>query len=327
MFKNRSLTFLAMSVLGVAIGTAIAGCGSSRDDGKRRIAVIPKGTTHDFWKSVKAGAEKAGEEFGVNIIWTGTADEQDKEKQVQLVDSLAGTVDGICLAPIDRTSLVRPVERAKKIGVPTVIFDSGLEDSEITVSYVATDNRKGGEMAGEYMAKLLGGKGSVVMLRYAAGSESTEQREAGFLAAIAKYPDIKILADDQRAGSNAQVALQKSSSMLQANRGRIDGVFTVCEPNNKGMLQALEDEKLAGEIMFVGFDSDPRFVDALREKKMHGIVLQDPFHMGYMAVKTMVEHLDGKEVEKVITTGEYLATPENMDEPRMKELLAPPKAE
>lgn len=322
MSTNRLATFLAIA----AMSALAVGCGS-RGDGKRRIAVIPKGTTHDFWKSVKAGAEKAGEEFGVEIVWKGTASEEDKEKQVQLVDSLAGTVDGICLAPIDRTSLVPPVERAKKAGIPTVIFDSGLENSDVIVSYVATDNRKGGEMAGEQLAKLLGGKGNVVLLRYAAGSESTEQREQGFLDAIAKYPDIKVIADNQRAGSDAEEALQKSSSMLQSMQGQIDGVFTVCEPNNKGMLQALENDNQAGKIMFVGFDSDPRFVAALKDGKMHGIVLQDPFHMGYMAVKTMVEHLDGKEVQKVITTGEYLATKENMDEPEMKKLLDPPKSE
>jgi ribose transport system substrate-binding protein len=318
-------TVLLVLIVGVAAATL--GCGKAENSGKRRIAVIPKGTTHDFWKSVKAGALKAGDEFGVEIVWTGPASEEDREKQVQLVDSLAGTVQGICLAPIDRTSMVPPVVRAKQGGVPTVIFDSGLEDSSSIVSYVATDNYKGGQMAGDHLAKLLGGKGNVVLLRYAAGSESTEQREQGFLDAIAKHPEIKVLVENRRAGSGAEKALQESGSILQANQGNIDGVFTVCEPNNKGMLRALENAKLAGEIKFVGFDSDPQFVQAMKEGKMHGIILQDPFHMGYQAVKTMVEHLDGKAVKPVITTGEYLATPENMEEPRMKELLAPPKAD
>lgn len=323
MLRRSMLKVLVVAVVCVAV----LGCGKTEKSGKRRIAVIPKGTTHDFWKSVKAGALKAGEEFDVEIVWTGPANEEDREKQVQLVDSLAGTVQGICLAPIDRTSMVPPVVRAKQGGVPTVIFDSGLEDSSAIVSYVATDNYKGGQMAGEHLAKLLGGKGNVVLLRYAAGSESTEQREQGFLDAIAKHGEIKVLVENRRAGSGAEKALQESGSILQANQGNVDGVFTVCEPNNKGMLRALENAKLAGQIKFVGFDSDPQFVKAMKDGSMHGIILQDPFHMGYQAVKTMVEHLDGKKVEPVITTGEYLATPENMDEPRMKELLSPPKAE
>jgi ribose transport system substrate-binding protein len=323
-FRHAVLLGLAT----ILVGASLVGCGSGEKSGKRRIAVIPKGTTHDFWKSVKAGAEKAGEEFGVEIIWKGTADEKDKEGQIKLVNSfVVDDVDGICLAPIDRTALVNPVAAAKQAGVPTVIFDSGLEDAESIVAYVATDNYKGGEMAGDYMAKLLGGKGNVILLRYAAGSESTEQREAGFLAAIAKHPEIKVLSENQRAGSDAILALTTSETLLQQFGDRTDGIFTVCEPNNKGMLQALENSNLAGKIKFIGFDSDPRFVDALKEGKMHGIVLQNPFHMGYQAVKSMVEQLDGKKVEKVVTTGEHLATAENMNEPQMKELLNPPKAD
>jgi ribose transport system substrate-binding protein len=318
---------LTVSLVAV-VCVALLGCGKTENSGKRRIAVIPKGTTHDFWKSVHAGAKKAADEFGVEIVWKGTVNEQDKEGQVNLVNSfVADEVDGICLAPIDRTALVQPVVDAKRQGIPTVIFDSGLEDAEAIVTYVATDNRRGGEMAGERMGELLGGKGNVILLRYSAGSESTEQREAGFLAALAKFPDIKVISDNQRAGSDGEEALKTSESLLQEHGDKTNGIFTVCEPNNKGMLQALENSNLAGKIMFVGFDSDPRFVQALKDGKMHGIVLQDPFQMGYQAVKSMVEHLDGKEVKPVITTGEYLATRENMEDARMKELLNPPKAE
>jgi ribose transport system substrate-binding protein len=193
---------------------ASPGCsGAHGKTGKRRIAVIPKGATHDFWKSVHAGALKAAEETGVEIIWKAPPTEEDKEAQIKLIDSLVvDGVDGICVAPIDRSALVAPVERAKSQNVPTVVFDSGLEDADAIVSYVATNNRHGGEMAGEYLAKVMGGKGNVLLLRYAAGSESTEQREAGFLDAIKKYPDIKVLDDTQRAGSDGEEALQKSSS-------------------------------------------------------------------------------------------------------------------
>jgi ribose transport system substrate-binding protein len=320
----------SIRTLGVALLLAafVIGCGRENSSGKRRIAVVPKGTTHDFWKSVRAGAEKAGAEAGVEIIWKGTPKEEDKEEQARLVSALAAEgVDGICIAPIDRTALVQSIEQAKRKGVPTVVFDSGLDSDQI-VSYVATDNRKGGEMAGHYMAKLLGGKGKVVLLRYAAGSQSTEEREAGFLDAIKKHPDIQVISDDQRAGSNAEEALRVATSLLSSDAGQqMDAVFTVCEPNNAGMLQALENANRARNVKFVGFDSVPRFVAALRDGRMHGIVLQDPFNMGYQAVKTMVAHLDGQKVEKVITTGEFLATLENMDQPRMKELLAPPTSD
>jgi len=308
------------------------GCNSepSNADGasppkKYVIGMIPKGTTHDFWKSVHAGARKAADEFNVELVWDGTVNEKDKEGQIKIVQAfIVNQVDGICLAPIDRTALVRYVKAAKQAGIPTVIFDSGLDDTSEIVSHVATDNLKGGAIAARRLGELLNGKGNVVLLRYAAGSESTEQRETGFLDTLAaEFPDIKVISENQRVGSDADEARRTSESLLNDLGKEVDGVFTVCEPNNKGMLKALENHKLAGKVKFVGFDSDPRFVEALREKEMHGLVLQDPVQMGYLAVKTMVEHLDGKTVEKRIATGEHLATPENMETAGIQQLLHP----
>ncbi len=294
-----------------------------------RIAVIPKGTTHDFWKSVHYGAQKAADELGVEIIWKGTLDETDKQGQIKLVQNFAlEGVDGICLAPIDHSALVPAVRFAKSRGVPVVIFDSGLDGPENYISYVATDNYRGGVLAARHLGKLLQGQGNVILLRYQAGSESTEQRERGFLETLAKeFPNIRILSENQRVSSDAVEAKNRSVALLQQFGQQVDGVFTVCEPNNRGMLAALESLKLAGKIKFVGFDSDPRFVQALRDGKMHGIVLQDPVRMGYLAVKTLVDHLRGQQVPKRISTGEYLATPENMDTPEIRRLLFPEKLE
>jgi ribose transport system substrate-binding protein len=292
---------------------------------KLRIAVIPKGTTHDFWKSVHAGAEDAAKEIGnIEIVWQGPADEKDKEAQIKIIDSFVGEqIDGICMAPIDRDALIPAVKRAKAAGVPTVIFDSGLSDDSDVVSTVSTDNRNGGRIAGERLAEVMGGKGGVILLRYQAGSESTENREEGFLEVLAKHPDIKVLSAEQRVDSDAQGALKIAESLLREHHDSVNGVFTVCEPNNKGMLQALENEKLAGKVKFVAFDSDPRMIEGLSRETVHGVVLQDPVRMGYLAVKTMAAHLKGETPEKKISTGEQLATPENREEPKMKALLSP----
>jgi len=306
---------------------ADGGTGADGQNGRYRIAVIPKGTTHDFWLSVHQGAVNAAAELGnVEILWDGPPSEKDKEKQINLIESfILKQVDGICLAPIDRDALVPVVRRCGQKDIPVVIFDSGLSDPDAYVSYVATDNYKGGQMAGQRMVELLGGKGNVIMLPYQEGSESTEQREKGFMDVMAQHPEINVLSADQRVGSDAEEALRISSSLLVQYGDEVDGIFTVCEPLNKGMLKALEDRQLAGKVKFVGFDSDPRFVQALKEGKMHGIVLQDPVNMGYTAVKTMVAHLEGEEVEEEISTGEALATSENMNEDRMGQLLHPPK--
>jgi ribose transport system substrate-binding protein len=227
------------------------------------------------------------------------------------------------LAPIDRDAFVPVVHRAKQREIPTVIFDSGLSDDSDIVSYVATDNFNGGVLGAERLAKLIDYQGGVILLRYQAGSESTEAREAGFLETLAKYENIKVLSESQRVNSNAEEALKIGESLLRSFKDEVAGVFTVCEPLNKGMLQAVENEQLAGKVKLVGFDSDPRIVEGLKAGTVHGVVLQDPVRMGYLAVKTMVDHLEGKDIKERVQTGESLATPENMNEPGIAKLLAP----
>jgi len=293
-----------------------------------RIAVIPKGTSHDFWLSVRHGAETAAAELGnIEVIWKGTQKEDNKEGQIQILDSfIVQGVDGICLAPIDREAMIPVVSRAKDRKIPTVVFDSGLADETSYVSYVATDNYKGGVMAAQRMGEILDGKGNVIMLRYQAGSQSTENREKGFLETLAKeFPGIKVLSENQRATSDINEAKLKSTSMLLKFKSQLDGVFTVCEPHNKGMLAALEDNKLTTKVKFVAFDSSPRMIEGLGKDTVHGVVLQDPVNMGYVAVKTMAAHLAGETVEKRISTGEYVATAENKDEKKIASVLNPKK--
>jgi ribose transport system substrate-binding protein len=315
---------------------ALVGCaaekpsdGASANGAKTyRIAVIPKGTTHEFWKSVHAGAEQAAKEFGnVEVIWKGPLQESDREGQISLVqDFVTSRVDGICLAPLDSQGLIAPVRAAKAEGIPTVVFDSALAaDEDDIVSYVATDNYHCGAMAAQAMAKMLDGKGRVILLRYSPGSESTEQREQGFLDTLAKEsPGIEILSSNQHSGTSFENAFSVSQQLLLKFDKQVDGVFTVCEPNSTGMLRALsEREELAGKVKFIAFDPNSRLIQAMSEGTVHGIVLQDPVKMGYLAVKAMVNHLTGQPTEKRVAIEEFIATPANMSEPEMAKLLTP----
>ena len=299
-----------------------------------RIAVIPKGTTHIFWKSIHAGAIKAQEELkasGVNveIIWKGPLKEDDRESQIQVVENFVTQgVTGMVLAPLDDAALRMPVKEAVNSGIPVVIIDSGLK-SEDYVSFVATDNYKGGQKGGERLAEILGGKGKVIMLRYQEGSASTMNREQGFLDVLKeKYPDIEVVSANQYGGATTESAYQASENLLApletADGGlSIDGIFCPNESTAFAMLRALEDGGLAGKVKYVGFDSSERLVQGLRNGEIQGLVLQDPINMGYLGVKTLVAHLQGQKVEKRIDTGSAVATPENMDEPKMKNLLEP----
>ena len=322
-----------MRTLIVCLAALLAGCDSSgaAKPGKLTIAVIPKGETHVFWQSVHAGAVKAAKELDVEILWKGPLQENDRAGQIAEVENFINRgVSGICLAPLDDKALRKPVSAAVARKIPVVIFDSGLQSDE-QVSYVSTDNYKGGTLAGERLAEILGKKGKVALLRYMVGSASTVEREQGFLDAIKKHPGITVEHDTQYAGATADTAIVNSENLLTALKTpdgglKVDGIFAPNESSAIGMLRALENAGLAGKIKFVGFDSSEKLVDALKSGKLHGTVLQNPVKMGYLAVKTMVEHLKGQKVEKRIDTGAVMVTPENMEQPEMKAMLHPERA-
>jgi ribose transport system substrate-binding protein len=294
------------------------------------IAVIPKATSHEFWKSIHAGAVKAQQELEasgtkVDVIWKGPLREDDREQQIQVVENfISRRVNGIVLAPLDSKALVAPVASAARAKVPVVIFDSGLK-SDKYVSFVATDNYKGGVLAGEQMGKLLGGKGNVVLLRYQVGSASTEERETGFLDALKKFPEIKIISSDQHGGATRELCYQAAQNVFNRYGKDVNGIFGPCEPVAVGIVMALRNAgKAGGAVKVVGFDAGTQTVDALKKGDVQAVIVQNPLRMGYLGVMTMVEHLRGKKVEARIDTGVYVVTPENMDTPEIKELLYPP---
>ena len=323
----RRLRLLILPLVAAAIA---CGGGAGSKPSKITIAVIPKGTTHEFWKAIHAGAVKAQRELStggtqVEVIWKGPIREDDREQQIQVVEGfISQGVQGLVLAPLDSRALVRPVEEAKSAGVPTVVIDSGLESEQI-VSFVATDNMKGGMLAADRLGELLGGKGKVLLLRYQEGSASTEARESGFLAEMkAKYPGIEVLSSDQYAGPTRDTAKRASENLLNRYGSDLQGIFTVNESSTAGMLLALQDIERAGKVKFVGFDSSQAFVDAMRAGQLDGVVVQNPFLMGYLGVKTMVDHLAGRPVEQRVDTGVVMITPQNLDDPQSKDLLRPP---
>lgn len=327
MRKTLSLVFV------MAFACAALSCGkveAPADKKKLTIAVIPKGTTHEFWKSIHAGSIKAARELTaqgteVEVIWKGPLREDDREQQIQVVEGFAAQgVSGIVLAPLDDRALVRPVADAKRAGVPTVIIDSGLQSTDF-VSFVATDNRKGGSLAAERMGQLLQGKGKVLLLRYAEGSASTTEREAGFLETIkAKFPGIELVSTDQYAGATRDTAKRAAENLLNRFGDEVQGIFTPNESSTAGMLLALQDIGKAGKISFVGFDASQTFIDALNADQLHGIVVQNPFNMGYLGVRTIVSFVQGNTVDQKTDTGVMLVTKDNMNSPEVQALLHPP---
>ncbi len=275
-----------------------------------KIAVIPKGTTHSFWKSVEAGAREAGKELGVEIIWKGPLKEDDRAQQIGVVQQFVSSgVSAIVLAPLDDTALRTPVAAAAARKIPVVIIDSALkgEAGKDFASFVATDNRRGGFLGGEELARLLGGKGKVVLLRYAEGSASTAEREAGFLDAMKKNPGITVTVDNRYGGATVSSAQDASMNLIDKIR-EADGIFCPNESSTQGMILALRQTGLSGKKKFVGFDTSDFLNQALAKGDVQALVAQNPKRMGYLGVVTAVKQLRGEKIEQRVDTGCELVT-------------------
>ncbi|MGH9384021.1 MAG: ABC transporter substrate-binding protein [Vicinamibacterales bacterium] len=316
-------------ILAVSSCAAIAaGCGGGSSSERVNIAVIPKGTSHVFWQSVHAGARRAAKELDVDITWRGPLREDDRDSQVAEVENAAARrVSGIVLAPLDEVALVAPVVNATRGGVPVLIFDSGLKGGEI-VSFVATDNDKGGELAAAHLGKALGGRGKVILMRYAEGHDSTGRREEGFLRGLKDFPQVEILSSNQYGGADVEGAYKRAEALLTRYKAAdgsigVDGVFAPNESSAFAVMRVLQDSGWAGKVKFVGFDASDGLLAGLRGGAIEALVVQDPVRMGYLSVVTIVGHLRGEKVDRRIDTGVHLVTRDVLDRPDIKQLVQP----
>jgi ribose transport system substrate-binding protein len=303
-----------------AVGSfALAAVGCNRDR-KQVIGVVPKGRAHMFWQSVHAGAAKAAQETGVEIIWNGPATETDFNGQLQIVDAMINRrVDALVLAPIDRKAMVSVVERANREKIPVIIFDSPV-DTPNFVSQVATDNYQAGAVAADRMGELLKGKGKVAIVAVQAGAASTMAREQGFEDRIkAKYPGIQIV--DKRYGeADFAKSLRAAENMLTAYPD-LDGMFASNESSAVGAAQALKGRR--GKVKLVGFDAGPTLEADLRAGVIDSLVVQHPFKMGYDSVHAAVRTLKGEKVEKINNMPPRLVVREDLDKPEVQAQLNP----
>lgn len=315
-------TILAVTlILTIVAPAGLTAC--NRNGGTKSgktIAVIPKGVSHSFWLTVKAGADAAGKDLGVQIDWKGPAQETDISGQINIVeDAINRRVDGIVLAPSHGDSLVPMVERAQREGIPVTIFDSGIA-TENYVSYVSTDNRQGGVVAARRMGEKLGGKGKVAILGVKKGSVSTDEREIGFDETIRKeFPGIRIV-QWLYGEASATKSLSAAEDILTSHPD-LNGLFASNESSTVGAVSAIRQSNMNGKVTLVGFDATPDLVNNVKDGAIDSLVLQNPFRMGYEGVKTIVDKLNGKPPEKRIDTGVSLLTKENMNTPEMKQLL------
>ena len=298
--------------------------GPQPEPGKKlKISVIVKGTANSFWKTVQAGAEAAGKEDGVEILFDGPVPEGDIQAQINLVETqITNKVDGMVLAATDSSALVKPVQKAVKAGIPVVMIDSGITDTTTPVCYIATDNVKGGQIAAENLAKAIHEKGNVALLSMVKGAASSDQRDQGFLEGLKKYPNIHVVAT-QYTENKVDTAVDQTTNILTAHPDVV-GIFSTSEPNGVGAANALKQRKLNGKIVLVAFDSSKEEVAALEDGTILALMVQDPYQMGYKGVKTIERAIKKETIaDKTLDSGLKVVTKQNMTDPEIVKLLPP----
>lgn len=322
--RRYFLTFGAMCA-------ALAGCGGESAPGgdeaagggakKYTIAVLPKGVGHQFWLTVRSGADAAGKEFNANIVWNGPDKETEIAKQINIVqDMISRRVDAIVMAACDENALVDVVHQALDAGIPVITIDSGVK-SDRPLSFIATDNVKAARMAADELARLLGGQGDVGVIPIVPGAATSEMREQGFKEGAAAYPGMKIVSI-LHCDSDAAKAMSVTEDMMTAHPN-LAGIFAESEPGAVGAAQAIEAAGKAGQIKIVGFDASGEEINALKRGTIQALIVQNPFNMGYLGVKAAIDAIEGRPVDKRIDTGVTIITKDNLNTPEVQALINP----
>lgn len=292
--------------------------------GDLNIVFIPKSRDQDFWTFMRQGVDRAVREVGqIQLTWRGPAHNDDVDSQIEIlrIYSRPG-VDAIIIAPTDRSRLVGPIKHATALGIKVVAVDSAL-DGNAHVNFITTNNYAAGRLAAQHLSGLLGGQGTVALLRTIAGSGSTDDRANGFIDYLKRNaPRITIVADEYGGGTRGKAA--RSAALLLEKYPNVDGIFAVNESTCDGVLRALRRAGLAGTKKFVGFDTTVFLLDGLRKQEINGLVVQDPRQMGYLSMKAAAAAAKGTPVkESIIFTDAVVVTRGNYQNPEIQALLVP----
>lgn len=315
------LLLSTMMVIVAVLGFAGCGEGGSGGDNKYTIAVVPKGLGHQFWVTVHAGADSAGDEFDAKILWNGPHKETEVAMQISIIeDMISRRVDAIVMAACNADALVDTIKKAMDSGIPVVTIDSGV-NSDLPVSFVATDNIAGAKAAAAKLVELIGGEGEVGLLPFVPGAATSELREQGFKEGLAEFAKAKLVSTIHTHSDTAK-ALAATEDMMTAHPN-LKGIFAANEAAAIGAAQAIDTAGKTGQVKLVAFDASPLQIEFLESGTIQGLIVQDPFRMGYEGVKIAIDHIEGRDTEKRIDTGVIIVTLDNLNDPAIQKLLNP----
>ena len=307
----------------MAVATLVAACGGSSTPtaaAKPYVAIVSKGSQHQFWQAVQKGATDEAAKLGATITYEGPASESEVDKQLTMLQTaLDKKPAAICFAALDSKAATPLLEKAKAAKIPVVGFDSGV-DSDIPVTTVSTDNIAAAGEAADQMAKLIGEAGKVAVIVHDQTSQTGTTRRDGFANRMKeKYPKIEVVAIEYGAGDPVKSA--DFAKAIMTKYPDLKGFFGANEGSAKGILNALKETGKEGKIVAIGYDSGQQQIDAIKSGVMAGAITQNPVGIGAKCVSAALDAIAGKTVAKNIDTGYYWYDKTNIDKPEIAAVL------
>lgn len=313
---------MALALVFAACGDGAASPAASADGGASApyIAIVSKGSQHQFWQAVQKGATDEAAKLGATITYEGPASESEVDKQLTMLrTALDKNPKAVCFAALDSKAATPLLEEAQSKGIPVVGFDSGV-DSDIPVTTVSTDNIAAAGEAADKMAELIGGSGKVAVIVHDQTSQTGTTRRDGFVNRMEEaYPDIEVVAVEYGAGDPVKSA-DLAKAIMTANPD-LKGFFGANEGSIKGVLNALKETGNEGKIVAIGYDSGQQQIDAINAGTMAGAITQNPVGIGAKCVSAAMDAIAGKTIEKNIDTGYYWYDKTNIDNAEIQAVL------
>lgn len=307
----------------LSLALPLAACSGEGEQGEPRknVALIVRMKHGDYWKTVKQGAESAAREFDLNLNFYAPDYEEDVNGQIRLFEqALQDGVDAVVLAPSDDAALSEQIERAARMNVPVIAIDSEANAPGVR-SYIGTDHYDSGRKAGEKLVQLVGPAGRIAILSFANQSRSNRQREQGLLDALARHPQVQVVA--RQYGYADRKLVGDLAQKLIAGHAGIDGVAALDATAAVSIAKKLEESGLAGKVKVVAIDSPLEVLGYIQEGVIQATISHQPFTMGYLGVRHAADALNGTAIPERVDTETKVIDLENMFWSEHQKLLFP----
>lgn len=322
---NRHSKAVGVLAASAAIALSLAACSSGTSGGtasasaSTKIVYVPGLTGNPFYSTVSCGAGTEAKKLGVKFATQGSAT-FDVTKQTEVVNAVvASKPAAIMISITDPKAMIAPLQAAKAAGIKIIGIDGDLESTSIMTTNIEADGEKGGELAGEALAKIVDYKGSVMAIDNVTGSLVSKARTDGFEKAIKKYPKMKYLGI-QYSNNDVSKAASISAATATTNSSLV-GIFSAQTSNTEGAITGVRQAGKTGTVHIVGYDSSDPIVAALKAGTLDGTVVQNPRGEGALGVESAVNAINGKKVTRQQTADQVFATPENVDTANVKKYL------